>query len=153
MNSQHPLKEYNKVIELINNNKKKLNGRANRSKIEKSFISFLGITDKTVKKELAKAVNIHIDNGFSVEESVFAISHIILKKNGLISEESLLNPKKNIDLFIKNWFYQIENQKVNFSYFFGSFESDYFLYEKEVIISTNKSDADEALVDLQNKEE
>jgi len=34
-----------------------------------------------------------------------------------------------------------------------SFESDYFLYEKEVIISTNKSDADEALVDLQNKEE
>ncbi len=104
--------EYNKILSSIKNSDSKLRGRANRSRIDKSFITYLGITDSRVKELINSAVSIHRDNNLKIGETIFALSYNILKNNNLITDDCLTNPKTKLDFFINSWNMRIKNSKV-----------------------------------------
>ncbi len=102
--------EYDKIQFLIEKEFDKLKGRANRSKIDKKYLCFLGIVDEERKKLLVKTIEIHKNSGLSIEQSVFSLSLIFLINSGLVSGNVFIYPVTPLDYFLKKW-----SDEINFN--------------------------------------
>lgn len=77
---------FNKIVDDVKRNPKRLMSRANRSLSSSNFTTYLGIKDLHRKKLLDDVIKVHQESGLSIEESVTALCIAFLKSNNLFSE-------------------------------------------------------------------
>ncbi|HOC41136.1 MAG TPA: N-6 DNA methylase [Bacteroidales bacterium] len=86
-------KVFNDIIEKIRKNPIKLNSRANRSQIDKKYITYLGIKDKSRRCLLKQIIERFESSNLSIHEGVIALSISFLKSNNLFVEGSIIYNK------------------------------------------------------------
>lgn len=84
---------YNAIIKKIKNSSTKLNGRANRSQTDTKYLTYLGVKDKSRKKQLELIIEKFEGSGLSIHEGVIALAITMLKSNKLFIEGTLAYKK------------------------------------------------------------
>ncbi|HUX37926.1 MAG TPA: TaqI-like C-terminal specificity domain-containing protein [Rectinemataceae bacterium] len=84
-------KTYSEIVERIKNANIKLNGRANRSRMENKYVSYLGIKDKYRKQLLDSAISMFEESDLSIHEGVIALLISMLEYNNLFVEGSKIH--------------------------------------------------------------
>ena len=77
---------FNKIVDDVKRNPKRLMSRANRSLSSSNFMTYLGIKDSQRKQLLDDVVKTHQKSKLPIEDSVIALCIAFLKSNNLFSE-------------------------------------------------------------------
>lgn len=100
---------FEKVINSVKQNTKRLSSRANRSLSNSNYVTYLGVRDSSRKKMLDEIIESHQKSDLSIEDSVVALCIGFLKFNNLFSENKIsvfLREKLNKSVCLKE---KIEN--------------------------------------------
>lgn len=112
---------------IANGDLNKLNGRANKSKAERTFVPDEYLKDETKINDLTKIINFATENNIDVSVSLFLLSLNLLKKEKIISnvsiqdliyDRNLIFTNEQIGEEIKSWLFEIKLNKIKTDYAF-----------------------------------
>jgi len=113
---------------ITNGDLDKLNGRANKSKAERTFIPVEYLKDETNIDNLSKIINFVADNNISVSTSLFLLGLNLLKKEKIVLScnienltdnfQNLIFTNKQIGEEVKDWLTKTNTNQIKWAYDF-----------------------------------
>jgi tRNA1(Val) A37 N6-methylase TrmN6 len=97
------------IIEKIKNEPSRLNSRANRSLLEKKYICYLGITEKSRRSLLETIVTEFETAELPLSDGVLALALAILRTNKIIDNDWQINTNTRLDSLLSSWIRETKN--------------------------------------------
>ncbi|AEF82274.1 N-6 DNA methylase [Leadbettera azotonutricia] len=109
VSDQYSQSAFASIINKIKDEPSRLNSRANRSLLEKKYICYLGITEKSRKLLLNNIVREFEMHELSLSDGVLALVLATLRTNKIIDNDWQVNKDTRLDSFLSAWIAESKN--------------------------------------------